>query len=72
MVLRACKLYYWDDEKLSKDIRIFYAQLRRRLIDSLYKNYQNTGYLFENYYKGEGHRGFPFYGWTSTIVNIIT
>lgn len=50
----------------------FYAKLRERLINSVYNTYKDTGYLFENYYEGRGHRGFPFYGWTATIVNIIT
>ena len=28
--------------------------------------------MFENYHEGKGHRGFPFYGWTSLIANIIS
>lgn len=36
------------------------------------ENWRSSGYLFENYREGKGNRGFPFYGWTSLIVNIIT
>jgi mannosyl-oligosaccharide glucosidase len=72
MVLRACKLYYWNDSTLGSEVRTLYEVLRERLIDSVEGTYKETGYLYENYYKGRGHRGFPFYGWTSTIVNIIT
>lgn len=72
LVLRACKLYYWNDPETNEPVRQFYQNLRTRLINSVFNTYKDTGYLFENYYEGRGHRGYPFYGWTSTIVNIIT
>lgn len=72
MVLRACKLYYWDEPALKNDIQGFYQKLRQNLIKTVMNNYKESGYLFENYYEGKGHRGFPFYGWTSLIVNILT
>lgn len=72
MVLRACKLYYWDDDEVGSQVRALYETLRNNLITSVHRNYKESGYLFENYYEGKGHRGFPFYGWTSLITNIIT
>lgn len=53
-------------------MRQFYGELRQRLINTVEGMYRETGYLYENYYEGRGHRGYPFYGWTATIVNIIT
>lgn len=72
MVLRACKKYYWDDYEVKDEVRQFYGELRQRLINTVEGMYRETGYLYENYYEGRGHRGYPFYGWTATIVNIIT
>jgi hypothetical protein len=50
MVLRACKLYYWMDSKVGPEVQKFYKELRGRLIESVMKNYKETGYLFENYH----------------------
>ena len=49
-----------------------YRVLREKLIGAVEKNYKKSGYLFENYIEGEGNRGYPFYGWTSLIANIMT
>lgn len=68
MVLRACRKYYWQDPKAQE----LYGELRKRLIKSVKRNWEETGYLFENYHEGKGNRGFPFYGWTTLIANIIT
>lgn len=74
MVLRACKKYYWNigSEPHREQVHNLYNELRQRLIHTVKRNYEKTGYLFENYIEGEGNRGYPFYGWTSLIANIIT
>ncbi len=74
MVLRACKKYYWDIEETTErdQVRELYRVLREKLIGAVEKNYKKSGYLFENYIEGEGNRGYPFYGWTSLIANIMT
>ena len=46
--------------------------IRERLIRTVSSNWEKTGYLFENYHLGRGNRGYPFNGWTSLILNIIT
>ena len=73
MILRACKLYYWNIEsEIHREIiHELYQSLRGRLIQTVKNNYEKTGYLFENYIEGEGNRGYPFYGWTSLIASII-
>lgn len=65
LILRACKLYYPTTTKVLHD------KLRENLIDTVERNYLNSGYLYENYHQGQGNRGFPFYGWTSLINPII-
>ena len=74
MVLRACKKYYWniESEPHRKQVHELYRVLREKLINAVERNYEKTGYLFENYIEGEGNRGYPFYGWTSLIANIMT
>jgi mannosyl-oligosaccharide glucosidase len=68
LVLRACRKFYWQDESVRK----LYSTLRSRLIETVKHNWESTGYLFENYHSGKGNRGFPFYGWSSLIAQIIT
>lgn len=65
MILRACKLYYPSSTKVLHD------KLRENLIDTVDRNHQNSGYLYENYHERSGNRGHPFYGWTSLINPII-
>lgn len=72
LVLRACKLYYWEDSKVGSEVQELYHLLRSRLMETVYRNYEETGYLFENYHEGKGHRGHPFYGWTALIGNILS
>ena len=47
-----------------------YGQLRRNLLGNVVREYQRTGYLWENYNDSDGHgRGsHPFTGWTALFV----
>ena len=65
LILRACKVYYPESTKE------FYASLRNNVVGTVESNYQESGYLYENYHEGKGNRGFPFYGWTSLVNSII-
>jgi hypothetical protein len=51
MVLRACKKYYWniESEPHRQQVHQLYRVLREKLINAVEKNYEKTGYLFENY-----------------------
>ncbi|KAL4067531.1 glycoside hydrolase [Scleroderma citrinum] len=57
-------------QKRAKEI---YEGLRRNVIDNVFKEYQRTGYVWEQYdaLTGEGRRSHPFTGWTSLITLIL-
>ncbi|KAM0753058.1 glycoside hydrolase [Meredithblackwellia eburnea MCA 4105] len=50
-----------------------YAELRKNVIDNVFKEYQRTGYVWEQYnaITGEGQRSHPFTGWTSLVTLIM-
>lgn len=50
-----------------------YAQLRKNIVNTLFKEYQRTGFLWENYddKKGEGKGAHPFNGWSSLVTLIM-
>ncbi|KAL7411430.1 glycoside hydrolase, partial [Mrakia frigida] len=47
-----------------------YTELRANLIENIFKEYQSTGYVWEQYdaLTGEGSRSHPFTGWTSLVA----
>ncbi|KAK7466923.1 Processing alpha glucosidase I [Stygiomarasmius scandens] len=51
-----------------------YKELRKNVIDNVFKEYERTGYVWEQYdaVSGEGRRSHPFTGWTSLVTLIIT
>ena len=76
MILRACQKYHQSfhpevDQTVKDNLKAVYKTVRERVIATVERNYNQTGYLYENYHKGEGNRGHPFYGWTSVVANII-
>lgn len=50
-----------------------YEELRNNIIDHVYKEYERTGYVWEQYdaLTGEGKRSHPFTGWTSLVTLIM-
>jgi hypothetical protein len=68
MVLRAFKLYYWEDIRAQET----YSNLRENLIKTIEKSWEKTGYLWEQYQEsnGSGQRVHPFTGWSSLVLNI--
>ncbi|KAF8061451.1 glycoside hydrolase [Lyophyllum atratum] len=50
-----------------------YSELRKNLIDNVFKEYERTGYVWEQYdaTTGEGQRSHPFTGWTSLTALIL-
>jgi len=51
-----------------------YAELRQNVIDNVFKEYERTGYVWEQYdaTTGEGRRSHPFTGWTSLVTLILS
>lgn len=47
-----------------------YQKLRERIITNVYKEYDRTGYVWEQYgpSDGRGRRSHPFTGWTSLVL----
>lgn len=50
-----------------------YTQLRKNLVENIYKEYTRTGYVWEQYdaNTGNGQRSHPFTGWTSLVALIL-
>ncbi|KAF5386975.1 hypothetical protein D9615_001779 [Tricholomella constricta] len=50
-----------------------YNELRKNVIDNVFKEYERTGYVWEQYdpITGEGKRSHPFTGWTSLTTLIL-
>ncbi|KAF9423627.1 Processing alpha glucosidase I, partial [Podila epigama] len=50
-----------------------YNELRNNLINNIYKEYERTGYVWEQYndVTGHGQRSHPFTGWTSMVVKLM-
>ncbi|GBE82451.1 Probable mannosyl-oligosaccharide [Sparassis crispa] len=75
LALRALYKTYGAQEgpyqQRSKEI---YTELRRSVIDNVFKEYERTGYVWEQYdaVTGEGRRSHPFTGWTSLITLILS
>ncbi|KAK7043704.1 Processing alpha glucosidase I [Paramarasmius palmivorus] len=51
-----------------------YTELRKNVVDNVFKEYERTGYVWEQYdpNNGEGRRSHPFTGWTSLVTLIIS
>lgn len=62
-----------------QDFQIVYDQLRANVIQTIWSEYERTGYLWEQYsgdvyaeqQYGKGQRCHPFSGWTALVVNIM-
>ncbi|GAA5893545.1 mannosyl-oligosaccharide glucosidase [Sporobolomyces salmoneus] len=50
-----------------------YSELRDNVINNVYKEYERTGFVWEQYdaTTGEGRRSTPFTGWTSLVTLIM-
>ncbi|KXX75152.1 putative mannosyl-oligosaccharide glucosidase [Madurella mycetomatis] len=53
--------------------RDLYSRLRRNIVDTVYKNWEETGFAWEQYNPetGKGQRTQHFTGWTSLVVKIM-
>ncbi|KAH3670511.1 hypothetical protein OGAPHI_001026 [Ogataea philodendri] len=73
LVLESLQYYGTHPEtkpEIRKQINTIYTQLRTNLVENIFKNYNETGYLWEQYNEntGAGQRTRHFAGWTSLVV----
>ncbi|KAK7246974.1 hypothetical protein RIF29_41848 [Crotalaria pallida] len=68
-------LHHYSKEKgpYQHRAKTIYEELRSNLIRNIVRNYQQTGFLWEQYdqVKGKGKGAHPFTGWTSLVVLIM-
>ncbi|THU99363.1 glycoside hydrolase [Dendrothele bispora CBS 962.96] len=75
LVLKALHGTYVEQEgPYQSRAQEIYKELRKNVIDNVLKEYERTGYVWEQYdaLSGEGRRSHPFTGWTSLVTLIIT
>ena len=58
-------------KETAKDL---YTRLRKNVVDTVYKSWEETGFAWEQYNPetGQGQRTQHFTGWTSLVVKIMT
>ncbi|KAL4449892.1 hypothetical protein ABPG74_015011 [Tetrahymena malaccensis] len=69
LVLRGLNLYYKENEQATN----LYSKLRKNVSNVVCKNWEKTGFFYENYNKhdnGQGSDAYPFTGWTATVALI--
>lgn len=73
LTLKALYHYGQVDGPYTELSRSIYTELRNNIIENIFREYQRTGYLWEQYDDNTGHgKGcHPFTGWTSLIVLIM-
>ncbi|KAI0319816.1 glycoside hydrolase [Amylostereum chailletii] len=75
LVLRALyRTYSVQEGPLQAKARQIYTDLRENLVGNIHKEYERTGYVWEQYdaTTGEGRRSHPFTGWTSMVTLILS
>ncbi|KAF9189385.1 Processing alpha glucosidase I [Haplosporangium sp. Z 11] len=73
LAVHSLKNTYFVEGPYQSKAKKIYNELRDNLINNIYKEYERTGYVWEQYNEetGQGQRSHPFTGWTSTIVLIM-
>jgi len=68
------KTYAAEPGPYQEQAKKIYDELRKNVIDNVFKEYERTGYVWEQYdaLTGEGRRSHPFTGWTSLVTLIIS
>ncbi|KAI6109909.1 glycoside hydrolase family 63 protein [Pisolithus sp. B1] len=71
LVLRALHTTYAAvDGPYQERAKAIYTELRKNVVENVFKEYERTGYVWEQYdaITGEGRRSHPFTGWTSLVT----
>ncbi len=75
LLLGSLKKNYMDPSYAFHDqANRIYNRLRRNIIDNMVRQYQETGYIWEQYsdVDGRGLRSHPFTGWSALLILIAT
>ncbi|CAL5214030.1 unnamed protein product [Lathyrus oleraceus] len=72
-ILSALHHYSKENGPYQDKAKAIYTELRSNLIRNIVRNYQQTGFFWEQYdqIKGKGKGAHPFTGWTSLVVLIM-
>ncbi|CAJ2677586.1 mannosyl-oligosaccharide glucosidase GCS1-like protein [Trifolium pratense] len=72
-ILSALHHYSKENGPYQDKAKAIYTELRSNLIRNIVRNYQQTGFFWEQYdqIKGKGKGARPFTGWTSLVVLIM-
>lgn len=70
LAVRALAHYRGVDGPYRVQAAALYAELRANLIDNVYQQYEETGYIWEQYNDstGQGQGSHPFTGWSALTV----
>ncbi|KAK6635847.1 hypothetical protein RUM44_001101 [Polyplax serrata] len=73
LVVKALNHYANTAGPYKEKARETYIELRKNLIDNVFKEYKRTGYIWEQYndVTGEGQGSRPFTGWSSLVVLLM-
>jgi mannosyl-oligosaccharide glucosidase len=73
LVLQALHRNYMQPGPHQAQAAKIYADLRKNLIANVFKQYQSTGFIWEQYSctDGQGSRSHPFTGWTSLLLLVM-
>ena len=74
LTLKSLHYYSNQDGAFKAKAKVIYDELKSNLINSVFNQYKDRNYLFENYddQSGSGKGCYPFSGWTSLIVLIMS
>lgn len=73
LVVKSLNHYSNIEGPYKEKAREIYEELRRNLINNMFKEYKRTGYIWEQYndVTGEGQGSRPFTGWSSLVVLLM-
>ncbi|KAG0341939.1 Processing alpha glucosidase I [Podila humilis] len=73
LAVHSLKTNYLDKGPHQAKAKKVYNELRSNLINNIFKEYERTGFVWEQYndVTGHGQRSHPFTGWTSMVVKLM-
>ena len=73
LTLKSLKHYSVVEGPYKEKAEKIYGELRKAVVDNILKNYENSGYIWEQYndMTGQGQGSHPFTGWSGLVVLIM-